>query len=507
MMVRMKHARLFLILLIALSAGCLSISADSMWMDEGKRLVHAFYGTWDMLWSGICQDMQPLFFLQEWVWGNVSSFTDFVMRGMNLPYLLIGVAYLYALLRRAGVSPWWALLLPLHPMTVYYMNDISPYITLQACTLGMLYHGFFAERHHWRNIILLNAWFALAYAYHFIAGFMGLLYGASLLVDLLRHRRETPWVRHIVTGACFCMLYIPLTGFYLLHLHSGESHGWEAPGVANAGYVVYALLGFQGMGLSRNALRAHEFAGFTPVMAVMAGGYALTLAAVAVFNMKRLFALLRQRYVLCMGAYALVFSAAAYIMKFQFWERHFMPLLPCVIVLEAQLLHALWAENRRRGVNLCLMALLLVGQLVSSCQLRFNPYYGKDDYKGVLTELRQQNDLVLMQGNLPVWVCYKVDWAPVGQYIQTPLQVKEGTYLTLVTLNSEQVLECTAYLLRRHRSLRLVLDAKDTDTPGLYDGAAEALRRQGFGVEVNDSYRSFRILTVTAPERPYRSLW
>lgn len=497
MMVRMKHIRLFIILLLTLVAGLLSISADSLWMDEGKRMVHACYGTWEMLWHGMELDMQPLFYLQEWAWGNALSFTDFIMRGMNLPFLLIGTAYLYALLRRAGVSAWWALLLPLHPMTVYYMNDVSPYIILQACTLGMLYHGFFAERHRWRNIMLLNAWFALAYAYHFIAGFMGLIYGTALLLDLLRHRKETPWRRHIVTGLCFCVVYIPLTAFYLLHLHSGENHGWEAPGVANAGYVLYALLGFQGLGLSRNALRAHEFAGFTPAMAAMLGGYALTLAAVALLNIKRLFALLRQRYVLCAAVYALVFAAAAFIMKFQFWERHFMPLLAAAVVLEAQLLHALWQEMPRRKLNRALIILLLAGQLVSAAQLRYNPYHGKDDYKGVLTELKQQEGLVLMQGTLAVWVCYGVEWAPVGQYIQSPLQVKDGTYLSLVSLTGEQVLQCTQYLLRRHRSLRVVLDAKDATTPGLYDGAADALRRQGFNVQVNDTHRSFRILTVS----------
>lgn len=57
----MKHIRLFIILLITLAAGLLSVSADSLWMDEGKRMVHACYGTWEMLWRGMELDMQPLF--------------------------------------------------------------------------------------------------------------------------------------------------------------------------------------------------------------------------------------------------------------------------------------------------------------------------------------------------------------------------------------------------------------------------------------------------------------
>ncbi len=504
----MKHARLFLILFITLAAGLAAVSNDSLWMDEGKRMVHACYGTWEMLWRGMGQDMQPLFYLQEWAWGNAFSFTDFIMRGMNLPFLLIGAVYLCALLRRAGISPWWALLLPLHPMTCYYMNDVSPYIILQACTLGMLYHGFFAERHRWGNIAALNAWFALAYAYHFIAGFMGLIYACSLLLDLLRRRAETPWRRHIITGLCFCVVYIPLTCFYLLHMHNGDGQGWESPGAANAGYVLYALLGFQGLGLSRNALRAHDFTGLTPAMIAALAGYALTLAASALLNLKQLLLLLRQRYVLCMGLYALVFAAASFVMKFQFWERHFMPLLAGAVVLEAQLLHALWqSAGAKRWLNRALIALLLAGQLLSCAQLRCNPYHGKDDYKGVLTELKQQDGLVLMQGTLAVWVCYGTEWASVGQYIQSPLQVKDGAYLTLAGLDGRQVTDVTAYLLRRHRSLRLVLDAKEMTTPGLFDSAAETLRRQGFTVQVNDKHRNFRILTVSAPQRLYSSPW
>lgn len=246
------------------------------------------------------------------------------------------------------------------------------------------------------------------------------------------------------------------------------------------------------MRCARMSLRASP-----PAMAAMLGGYALTLAAVALLNIKRLFTLLRQRYVLCAAVYALVFAAAAFIMKFQFWERHFMPLMAAAVVSETQLLHALWQEMPRRTLNRAIIILLLAGQLVSAAQLRYNPYHGKDDYKGVLTELKQQEGLVLMQGTLAVWVCYGVDWAPVGQYIHTPRQVNKGAYLTLAGLNSEQITECTAYLLRRHNSLRLVLDAKDATTPGLYDGAADALRRRGFNVQVNDTHRSFRILTVS----------
>lgn len=499
----MKHVRDGILILLSLLLGAAAISGDSLWMDEGKRLYHALEGSWTVLWSGMQQDMQPLFFLQEWAWGHLFCFQDFVMRGMNLPFLAVAVVYLLLILRRLGLPSLLVLLLPLHPMTVYYMNDISPYIILLACTMGMLYHGFFAaERHAWRHVALLHVWLVTAYAYHFIAGFMGVIYACSLAVDAVRYRRETPWRRHLLTGAAFCVLYLPLTWFYLSHMHDGQGHGWGAPGAANAGYVLYALPGCQGLGLSRNALRAHAFREFTPVMAVLLAGHLSALGALLLCHARRAVSLLCRRYVLCLGVYALLFVAAAFVMKFQFWERHLMPLLAGVLVWEVQLAGAVLRAPRRPWLNRLLLAAVAAGLLTSSVRLRFDGYYGKEDFKGVLstlekTDWKQKEIPVLMQGHLAVWVCYGAEWVPVGQYIESPLRVKPGTMLSLVQLREEQVMACVHHLLRTHRTLLLVLSEKEESTPGLWQRAAEKLRAEGCEVQQDDSCRTFRILTVS----------
>lgn len=504
----MRYAKYILLLLLILLLGLCAISNDSLWMDEGKRLYHAQEGTWKVLSAGMAQDMQPLFFLQEWAWGHLLCFKDYVMRGMNVPFLLMAAVYLMLILRCLKLSPAFVALLGVHPMAAYYMNDISPYIILLACAFGVLFHGFFA-RPSWTNLILLHLWLVLAYAYHFVAGFMVFIYAFSVMFTLCQQRRAFPWVRHLTVGLVFCAAYLPLTCFYLQHMHDGAGHGWGAPGFGNLSYVLYSLLGFQGMGLSRNDLRAGHWEHLTPTMLGLLLVSLLSMAVVALLQVRVLLRLLRQRYVLCLFGYAAVFMMAAFVMKFQFWERHLMPLLAGFLVLEIQLIHEAWCNGvRKRTVTRIAVVLLLAGQCVSCAQLRLNPYYGKEDYKGVLKDLEQKGSLTdgsvtLMQGHLAVWECYKAPWTTVGMYLRNPLAVKEGTMLSIDSLSTEQVLDCVNFLMRRHRRMHLVLWEKAESTREFYPQAAEVLRRCGYEVEVDESHNCFKVLTLTHGSYPW----
>lgn len=497
----MRYAKYVLPLLLILLMGLAAVSNDSLWMDEGKRLYHAQEGTWKVLSDGMGQDMQPLFFLQEWAWGNALCFKDWVMRGMNVPFLLLAAGYFMLILRQLKLHPAFALLLGLHPMAAYYVNDISPYIILLACTFGVLYHGFFA-RSSWGNLAGMHVWLVLAYAYHFVAGFMLFIYAFAVAAGLWRQKKDFPLLRHAAVALLFCVVYLPLTWYYLQHMHDGTGHGMGAPGAGNLSYVLYSLLGFQGLGLSRNDIRAAHWGNLTPAMVASLVVYLLCLAAVALLNLRALGQLLRQRFVLCLAGYAAVFMAAAFVMKFQFWERHLMPLLAAVLVLEAQLLRAAWQGGRLRIVGRAAVAGVLACQLLSCAQLRLNPYHGKEDFKGVLEQMerngsRTDGSLTIMQGHLAVWECYKAPWTTVGVYLHNPLAVKEGTMLSIDSLTTPQVLECVDYLMRRHRKMYLILCEKADSTRDLYPAAAETLQRRGYKVECDSSHNSFKILTLT----------
>lgn len=505
------RAKLVLLLLCALLMSALAINGGSIWDDEGYRSFFALNSDFGNMLAYSGRDKQFAFVFYEYVWLALFPHSEIGMRAMNIPFLLLGVAYLARMLHNRGMSPFWASVLLLHPMVWYYTNEVSPYIIMMTASLGLCFHAFFAEKpESWGNIAGMNACFLLGYACHFIFGFAYFIIAAGVLLRAL-HRQPVAWGRYIAVGLAFCLCYLPLTWWYWIHMEDGQTYGWGHPGIANIAYTVYSFLGMQGMGLSRLDIRAGEWAHLTPLMLTLLAVFTCGTAALLLLNIRTLLSLLKQRWVAALGICALVFYAGAFIKYFQFWERHVIMLLVLPLVLIPQFGHALWqqAPSLRRRVSLGLMAVLGLCWAGSALNLAFNEYYRKDNFRGVAEYLRDngyaENGIpVLAQGNRFVYFYYENVFPyqlPNDRMLQG-FGAERGKLITVNQLPAQVQMALLSSLVRRHGSTLFVLCRRDTTfAGGNPDAAEEFFRCKGFAVERCADFNIFRIIRLRDARR------
>lgn len=505
------RAKLLILIFCALLMSALALNGGSIWDDEGYRSFFALNGDFGNMLAYSGRDKQFAFVFYEYVWLTVFPHTEIGMRAMNIPFLLLGLAYLARMLHNRGMSPLWALVLVLHPMVWYYTNEVSPYIIMMTASLGLCFHAFFAKKpESWGNIAAMNACFLLGYACHFIFGFAYFIIAAGVLLRALR-RQPVAWGRYIVMGVAFCLCYLPLTWWYWIHMEDGQTYGWGHPGVANIAYTVYSFLGMQGMGLSRLDIRAGEWAHLTPQMLVLLAVFTGAAAALLLLNFRPLLRLLKQRWVAALGMCALVFYAGAYIKYFQFWERHVIMLLVLPLVLIPQFGHALvqQAPSLRRKLSLGLFSLLGLCWAASSLNLAFNDYYRKDNFRGVAEYLRDngyaENGVpVLAQGNRFVYFYYENIFPyqlPNNRMLQG-FGAERGKLIPVNQLTAEVQMALLSAMVRSHGSALFVLCRRDTTfAGGNLDEAEEFFRGKGYAVERCADFSMFRIIRLRDSRR------
>lgn len=505
------RGKLIILFLCALLMSALAINGGSIWDDEGYRSFFALHDDLGNMLAYSGRDKQFAFVFYEYVWLAVFPHSELGMRAMNIPFLLLGLAYLARMLHNRGMSPLWALALVLHPMVWYYSNEVSPYIIMMTASLGLCFHAFFSKKpESWGNIAGMNACFLLGYACHFIFGFAYFIIAAGVLLRAVR-RQPVAWGRYIAVFAAFCLCYLPLTWWYWIHMEDGQTYGWGHPGVANIAYVAYSFLGMQGMGLSRLDIRAGEWAHLTPLMLTLLAVFTCGTAALLLLNIRTFLRLLKQRWVAALGICALVFYAGAFIKYFQFWERHVIMLLVLPLVLIPQLGHALWqqAPSLRRRVSLGLMAVLGLCWAGSALNLAFNEYYRKDNFRGVAEYLRDngyaENGVpVLAQGNRFVYFYYEnvFPYQLANERMLQGFGAERGKLITLNQLPAEAQMALLAAMVRRHGRALFVLCRRDTTFGnGNPDAAEEFFRSKGFSVECLRNFNMFRIIRLRDSRR------
>ena len=162
--------------------GALSISSHSLWMDEAIRIEYANRsvsdGYFDKQWGLLQMGLMHL----QYLWGSLIGKTEIAYRWLNVPFLMVSAVYFTYILKKNNLSPLWVLVVCVHPMVVYYMNDAGPYIILLACSAAVYYHGFYADRQNSiSNSIVTLTWLLIGFCVHFIYGFAVVLYICALL--------------------------------------------------------------------------------------------------------------------------------------------------------------------------------------------------------------------------------------------------------------------------------------------------------------------------------------
>lgn len=371
-----------------------SITDGSMWYDEICRVMDPILGDLGATLQFARECGQPGYMLFMMLWAKLTSSGEFILRCSNLPFVCIALYYAFKILRSRGWADGWALVFFVHPMFSYYMDETTPYIILYALSLAFIDHVFCVpDFHSTRNLVTLNAIYLLGVFVHFIFGFIILFYFVKCLLVTLKDKRLV--LHHAKIMACFCPAYLPLLAVYASSLNGAQT-GF---GLRSILYIPYAFLGLQGVGLSRNDLRAKNFDKLQPVHVVLISLFVIALVCMfALFLRHRKGFYTRNRELLLglAGYFAVILPVAA-VVHMGLWERHCMTAFPVYMILAIDVYHCLLRSGKRGRLILAVYGGLLC---VSLANIALNYAYSCDDYKGVTSRLaslfEQKEDLIVV---------------------------------------------------------------------------------------------------------------
>ena len=148
----------------------------------------------------------------------------------------------------------------------------------------------------------------------------------------------------------------------------------------NVAFIAYELMGLAGLGPGRTGLRAGGLSAFSPYLLSL-GFLAVAVGATVVAGAAHIWRTTDRRILLAciviLGGAAFLLLAVGFVKHFRILGRHFAPVLPVLLAVQAAGLAALW---RRRTGKIVALAFLLLS-LGSAASFRFAPRHAKDDYR------------------------------------------------------------------------------------------------------------------------------
>lgn len=395
-----KKIKKIALTLIEILISVVSISSYSLWTDEGIRIHAVVFGNLkDVVHYGLA-DKQLFFVLKQYLWTSLFGISEIAIRSLNLIFVWMIIYYLNKILGKREIDTSYGLLLFISPMFVYYMNDAGPYIILLAYSLAFLYYVIFIDSFSSKkNAFMINAVFLLGVGTHFIFGFVYLMYLVKVIY--MAYKKQLQIKPHVLTGLAFSPLYVTLLIFYMQAMENGASRGWDPPTLLNILFVVYSFIGSAGLSLSRNEIRAGNFESLEWYQLVLPGCLVILMGILFWMAIKNKNVVLKPHALMLSGTivYGLVFYLFSYKWHFHFWERHFITAYVVMLILLIEVASKLIQKNIIK-VTITLLSILF---LCSSFQLRFNPYYGKDNYKETIDYVfKSDKPVILFQGDWKV---------------------------------------------------------------------------------------------------------
>lgn len=372
--------RLWALVLVTLVVGAAAITRQSLWMDEGSSAFKALMPTlgswWEMTRRLGGSDIQmPVYMFLLWCWTQLGALSEFALRSMNLPWLLLGALALRHV-------RFWPLVYLTSPFVLYYVGELRPYAmqiaagALAAAAFRTIIRG--DEEKPFKGLHELAFAAFLLICSSLTAAVWAAGAGIGLLVlrpGWLRQKgfwvRVVPWV----------VLALGLGGYYLFTLLEGyRATGFEGAGLLSVGFGFYELIGLLGLGPGKDELRA-GMGSLLPFLVILIPAF-LCIAGAWLIGVLRWVKEMPRREVfavaLAIGFPIVVLSAVGILQDFRVLGRHFSPMIPAVLLpIAVALDHA--GPGRRKA--LVLGGLAVVMMLVSSLGLRFQERHARDDYR------------------------------------------------------------------------------------------------------------------------------
>ena len=383
----------------------IGINAKSLWIDECLvyRYIN-FPNAKEVLKTALdasgSEKQMPLFLLFAWVWSRIFGLSEIAMRSVNvLPAFLYTICgYKIANIVCKKKQVWLGtMFFLLNPIFIAYLNEARPYIALLAFALITVYNSFYEEDFNSRkNIISIHVFLLLGISFHLLFVFSFCIYICGILYH---YKSECLKLKmHIKGFLYFLPLYIILLGYmaFTFYYSSSSSIGHTSGSViASLVVSIYYILGYGGLGPSRNDLRSPSISTLTPVMMILIATMSviLVLFAIALIRGVSQKPLENRPFWLLTAGVLLVicFCLLSIVFHYSFWERHIISLSSIFIVL---ILEVISTRNMRY-----MAFVLLFLFAVSSMNFRFNYYYGNEDYKSMVNDLSVNDYIVMAQAS------------------------------------------------------------------------------------------------------------
>ena len=324
------------LVIISLVVGALAITNQSMWMDEGNAIVKAMMPSIQEMWS-FSKYMQgseiqmPFFMLSLWCWEKVAGDSEYALRLINLPFLIIMVL---ALCRYR----FWPLVCLTSPFVLYYVGELRPYMFQMAgaavgfsalCRIGSID----AATNDTRGVhgLLFSVNFLAATSLTSAVCSFALILGAliakpSLLRNIAFWKKAAIWA---IPGLLVAGYY----GYTLLAGFRGAVD--RGGGLLSMAFGGYEMVGLMGLGPGRSEIREMDVIGlisgypWLPVVAVATT--LLWLVGVRIFLTG-----FRTEGRLALACSVilpvLVFAGVSVIADFSILGRHMSPLIPVLLI-------------------------------------------------------------------------------------------------------------------------------------------------------------------------------
>lgn len=418
---------LAVLLLLSLVAGLVAISPDSLWIDEGNaadKACQPTLGTWlETMKAERGSDAQmPLYMGWLWAWEKGFGHSEPMLRMANLPWILLGHAFLILALARSRfglkVGIVYVVGAAVSPFLCYYLNEARPY-AMEYCGACLIL-AYLLEIDTAPELALAPRLLATG-----VAGML-ILAGGSLL--------GVPWAGSAFLAGCWIvwkadpgnrpklrlafgsivafgvlLAGMAVLGFYYLgtlRAGAGASSAGKT-GLVSCLFAGYEIAGLAGLGPNRGELRGTGGGALGAYAVPLTAGCLVILVSVmagALACARKTGRKLPPAWMLIALVLPLVFTIALGVVgHFRIIGRHLMPGFPFFLLWVAIALELLLA-TRLRG----LVALFLATWTCSSAFLRFSETHQKDDYRS--PSALAQN--ALAQGKCVWWAAD----VPTGRY-------------------------------------------------------------------------------------------
>lgn len=396
----------------------LTISNDSLWLDEGDTAMYAQEpdcSSWThrLLHDDQADCQMPLGMFCAWVGGKILGTQEWQLRAVNLIWGALALLALYRVGCRLQL-PWLPALLALQPYFWFYLNEARPYASQLACGAWLL--AGLVEFYCGQGRGTGWAWqFAVASVVAFASTMLAPLPVAATVAALAFIAWREGWkpgrraICILLGGLLAC---VPLAVYYLGTLMRGAkgSQMW-AVDLKFVAYVFYELAGLGSLGLSGPEIRTlarspdllHELVARAPQL-VLPLGVGVMLAAVVVFGLRRRWRAAGRSLLLGLLLVPLLVGGAFLVLSLglqkAFWARHYAMVFPFFVAVLGLAFAGMFSGPGRWGR---LFPLLVCGVLLAGAlRFRFAESLRKEDYRSAAAfaarALAEQKDVWWVAG-------------------------------------------------------------------------------------------------------------